>query len=287
MSQRVILSGIKPVVACLLLMAGIMTGCKPTSSSPTENDIAFDSIEVRKTYHLLEEANNPSCELQIKFLYPKKYAHSDVLPSIQKAFISAYFGELYNALSPADAVARYVEDYLKEYKELEPDFVEESKNEDIGSVSSWFSYYENSTNEILYNKNGLLSFSVFIENYTGGAHGGHLVTNRTLNLQTGNFVREDEIFIDGYQDELSQLIVQALTADNNLTAAIELENIGFFSVEEIFPNKNFYVNEEGITYTFNEYEIANYVMGAIEVTLTYDHIRHLLREESPIAKLAL
>ena len=64
-----------------------------------------------------------------------------------------------------------------------------------------------------------------------------------------------------------------------------MENIGFFSVEEIFPNGNFLVDGDGITYTFNEYEIAAYVVRETNVFLPYAEIQYLLKKESPIAKL--
>ncbi|HNP92166.1 RsiV family protein, partial [Macellibacteroides fermentans] len=53
----------------------------------------------------------------------------------------------------------------------------------------------------------------------------------------------------------------------------------------IFPNGNFSVDETGINYTFNEYEIAAYVVGATHVHLSFEEIKHLARKESPIAHL--
>jgi hypothetical protein len=66
----------------------------------------------------------------------------------------------------------------------------------------------------------------------------------------------------------------------------ELENIGFFNLDEISSNNNFYADEIGITYTFNEYEIAAYVVGPVTIQIPYDKIRHLLRRESPVSDIA-
>jgi hypothetical protein len=79
--------------------------------------------------------------------------------------------------------------------------------------------------------------------------------------------------------------VDAIALSNNVEIA-ELENIGFFNLDEIYPNNNFYADETGITYTFNEYEIAAYVVGAVSVQIPYENIRHLLRRESPVSELA-
>ena len=46
------------------------------------------------------------------------------------------------------------------------------------------------------------------------------------------------------------------------------------------------MDEIGITYTFNEYEIATYIVGVTSVRIPYEKIRHLLRKESPIAHIA-
>lgn len=287
MNRQIFWSGILPAFVLLSLLMGALSACKPTTgASQAENAVVFDSIEVKEKYHLLGESKNPACELQIKFLYPKEYKDKAIQPLLQKAFITAYFGEEYSELSPREAVDKYVKTYIADYKELEQDFIEEMKNEDSLPIASWFSYYEISFSEILYNQHDLLSFSAFVENYTGGAHGGHMLTNKTLDLKTGKPIREEEIFIEDYQDDLSRLIVQVLTNENSLDDPIDLEDIGFFSVEEIYPNKNFYVSDAGITYTFNEYEIANYSMGAIEVTLPFERVRYLLKEDSPIAKIA-
>ena len=62
--------------------------------------------------------------------------------------------------------------------------------------------------------------------------------------------------MDNYQDNLARILVDQIAKQNNVSDAKELENIGFFSVDEIFPDRNFLVDETGITYSFNEYEIA-------------------------------
>lgn len=85
-----------------------------------------------------------------------------------------------------------------------------------------------------------------------------------MNLKTGKPITEEEIFVDNYQDNLARILVDQIAKQNNVSDAKELENIGFFSVDEIFPNGNFLVDETGITYSFNEYEIAAYVVGVTE-----------------------
>lgn len=269
----------------IILTSLLIISCKTDKKTVAENNIQFDSITVDKTYHMLEQPDNPNCNLQIKFIYPAKFGNKDVLAQLKKHFITSYFGDIYDELTPEQAVDEYVKIYMEDYKSLEDDFKEEKEKSKGAPLASWFSYYEMSSNEIIFNKANILCYSVNFENYTGGAHGAHAHMNYVLNLKTGDIVTEEDIFIEDFQDTLALMLVDKIAEQNEVENAKELESIGFFSVDEIFPNGNFLVDEEGITYYFNEYEIAAYVVGITSVKLFYSEIKHLLKKDSPISKL--
>lgn len=270
------------------LLASFTSGCITSGSKNSEeNKITFDSITVDKSYHLLENDSNPNCNLQLKFVYPAKYADAAVLKQIQNIFTGKYFGESYETLSPKDAVEKYTEEYINAYKDLETDFRKEvvKAKADHSQIGAWFSYYEMSSDNIPFNKSNILCFSVNFENYTGGAHGAHSQSNYVINLKNGKLVTEDEIFVADYQEALSNILVDKIAKENKVENPKDLENIGFFSVDEIYPNGNFLVNSEGVTYTFNEYEIAAYVVGQTTVFIPYTELQLLLRKDSPISQL--
>ena len=270
----------------LFLISVFVSGCNIGTKKTTDNDVTFDSISVDKTYHLLENPENPNCNLQINFIYPAKYDNKDILKKIQQQFVYSYFGDGYENLSPEEATAKYTEDYLNNYKDLEDEYKAEVAKADETPVGAWFSYFEMSSDDIAYNKNDILSYTVNFENYTGGAHGAHSFTNHVIDMKTGNPIKEDDIFIEGFQEDLAQILIDRIAKQNTVENPKELENIGFFSIDEIFPNGNFLIDDNGITYTFNEYEIAAYVVGATNVHLPYEEIQYLLKKESPIAHLA-
>lgn len=272
-------------IVAFFLLSLFATSCNTGTKQATENDIKFDSISVEKIYHLLDKPENPNCNLQLHFVYPVKVHDKEMLAKIQQQFVLAYFGENYGNMLPEAAAAKYTEDYLKAYKELEDDFKAEVAKSDETPVGAWFSYYEMSSDDIAFNKSDILSYTVNFENYTGGAHGAHSFTNHVLNLKTGLPIKEADIFIENYQDHLAQILIDRITKQNNVENAKDLENIGFFSVDEIFPNGNFLIDDNGITYTYNEYEIAAYVVGATNVHLPFEEIQHLLRKDSPISHL--
>lgn len=285
-SEKLMKTNIFKSLTALAIVSLFLYGCKTNSRSSVENDISFDSIIVDKVYHLLENPENPSCSFQLKFSYPVGMKDKKILSLVQEQFINDYFGDNYTDLSPKEAVSHYTEDYIASYKELEDDFKLEIERSNGKPVAAWFSYYEMSNNEIEYNQNNILSYSISFNNYTGGAHGAHSTLHHVIDLKTGKQITEEDIFIENFQEQLAQILVDKIATLNEVQDVKELENIGFFSVDEIFPNNNFMIDDTGITYAFNEYEIAAYVVGLVEVQIPYKEIEYLIRKDSPIAHLA-
>lgn len=276
----------KTHIALCFMALILIYGCKTTPKNSVDNNIAFDSVSVEKVYHILDNPANPNCNLQLNFIYPVKMDNKELLDKAQRQFVADFFGDDYESLSPQDAIAKYTETYIEAYKELEDDFKIEQERSKGDPVMPWFSYYEMSENNIEYNSNNILSYSVSFSNYTGGAHGSHSTKYHVIDLETGKAVTEEDIFIEDFQEQLARILVDKIAELNDVKDPKELEQIGFFSVDEIFPNNNFLINKTGITYAFNEYEIAAYVVGLIDVHVSYQEITHLLRKESPIAHLA-
>jgi Protein of unknown function (DUF3298). len=275
------------IMAAILMCTTFLSGCDNVGkNSNIKNDVKFDSITAERIYHLLGDENSPNCNLQIKFTFPTNVGGNKELTSkIQALFITNYFGENYSHLSPEQAVELYIENYLSSYKELEEDFKAEIARDRNMPMESWFSYSEASVNEVNYNKNGILCYTVSFEGYTGGAHGAHSQTLYTIDLENGKEITEEDIFVNDYQERLANILVKKIAELYRLDDIKELENIGFFNIDEIYPNENFIVDNSGITYIFNEYEIAAYVVGNIEVHIPFSEIEYLIKRDGAIAHI--
>jgi hypothetical protein len=255
----------------------LLTCCNTGRKEVTENHVQWDSLYVDKSCPTVNMSTNPGCSLQIRFIYPVDLYDKAILESVQQLFVLDFFGSKYVDMTPQNAVEKYAEDYInsimKEAKALEEDMPA-------------FEYYEMLNNRIIYNRNLLLSVTVNRETFTGGAHGAHNYVNRVIDLKTGRLLSEKDLFIDDYREDLAKIIVDNIAVSNNVDSTSDLENFGFFNVNEISPNGNFYVDDTGITYTFNEYEIAAYALGPVVVQLPYEQVRHLLRADSPLSAIA-
>lgn len=264
----------------------VLMSCGNNAKKEMDNNIRFDSLSINETYHIMDIETNPSCSLQVKFIYPVDFKDKEILTKIQQQFIVSYFGEDYANNSPQDAIKLYLEKYINDFKLQENDFLIDQQNHQSDPSESLYSNYEILNNDILYNQNNLISLIINRVYYKGGAHDAHSHINYVIDLTTGKRITENEIFVDDYKEDLANIIVNEIAQNNNVAKADDLENMGYFDIEEIFPNKNFYIDDKGINYTFNEFDIAAYVVGPIYVHIPYEKIRHLLRIESPISNIA-
>ena len=217
-----------------LVAVGLLSACGSDAKKVKENDIRFDTMTLKESYHMKNIETNPGCSLQINFLYPAEYQNQQVLKAAQQQFIRAFLGDDYMQCSPREAVSLYAVNYLNDFKKRETDF--ESDVEEHGSEPNdeWYSSYEILSDSIYYNQNDLLSMVVSKEYDTGGAHNAHHYTNRVIDLRTGERVTEAAVFIEDYQDDLAKIIVDAIALYNNVDKVSELENIGFFNINEKF-----------------------------------------------------
>lgn len=288
-------------VATTLLI--FYTSCKTVEKEQVleENQVRFDTLVVEKRHYLSNDTTSPFCDLNVHFVYPITSSESD-LKRLQHIFIDNTFGQPYIDLSPEEAVEEYTKNFLKNYeadarifqKELQdleshPELILqnfESQHEKELKPSEFYTYLETLSNKIYFNKNNLLSFQVCRTNNKGGSATYSAYNNYVINLETGNLVTESDLFIAGYDVALQQLFETKLLQENSVSTVYDLEELGYFGIEEIMPNRNFLIDEDGITYIFNKGEYSAYLLDAPEIFIPYEDVVMLLRKNTLVSKLA-
>lgn len=246
--------------------------------------LEFDSIQVNETAHLFGDTAKPACNLVINFAYVSKSTDERMKDSLNTFFLSACFGDKYMAMTPEEAMKKYTEKYVTDYrKDLEPMYKkDEQDKEDDASMEAWYSYYKGIESHVqLYTKQ-LLVYRIDYNEYTGGAHGIYMSSFLNMNLQTLSPIRLDDLFVNDYSEALTDLLWNQLMADNKVTSRQELEDMGYVTTGNLEPTENFYLGKEGITFYYNVYDIAPYVMGPVTITLPYEMMQHLLSDDSMV-----
>ncbi len=272
------------VYAYAMCLAVLMISSCRNERRSEANNIDFKEYTMDSTYHLFDDATKPAIKIHLSMNYPVKYKNHSVLDSLQRLIIMDITQTPNRAMrNPEKAMLNLIEQQIKEYRLLEPDYEAAllmNDNEPLASFS--YEYTGNESN--VFDKDGIFCFSTNIYSFTGGAHGLGIVKYTCVDLSDGSVITEKDLFLDDYESILSPIILEKLAEIQNVKLPKDLENNGFFDISDIKPNNNFYLNEKGITYIYNPYEIAAYVVGISEVFIPYEDISFILAPQSPIKR---
>ena len=143
----------------------------------------------------------------------------------------------------------FASDFIKTYAAFKDEYPE--------STTPWFINY---VVELVGESDSLVTIISDLEEYTGGVHGNKAIFYHNLDRASG-----EKLFLnDLYDSEEQDLIGKMLSATIDSTRVL-------FS-PHFYPNNNFTLSRDSITFLFNPYEIAPYSEGVIQLTLPR-HIR--------------
>ncbi len=111
--------------------------------------------------------------------------------------------------------------------------------------------------EMVYLDDRYLSYRIEEYWYRGGAHGSTTISVGTLDRETGRQLTLNDVFgKDGLaplESELRQAVI-AKIGEENIQSPVK-------------PIENFYLADDGWHFVYNQYEIACYACGAVEVVI--------------------
>ena len=266
----------------------LITSCEKKSKSvSSDNEVVFDNIQVNRTESIDYKESKLNCNLHITFTYPIACKKVSQLSDLQKIFVEKIFPSQYADLSPQEAMENFSAQYISDFKSIKvEDFFSEDHDEYILEDENSFMYELSLENEILYNRNNLISFVVKNINYEGGAHGSNSIYGYVIDLNTGKILTEEDFAGNNYKKNLASIIAQKIATAKDLSDVSQLESIGYTAIEDIVPNDNFTVDDKGITYYFNEYEIAAYFVGITDVFISYEELKTFIANDNPVSSLA-
>ena len=271
----------------ILLIALLIAGCWLASCSNTgqpSRNLQFEEITLSKSEHLFADESKPACNLSIDFVFVNNTTTIGAKDSINAYLLSALFGKKYQQLSPQEAMEGYAMEYVTNYRaDLEPMIQKDIDNHiDKDQLTAWYSYEQELKGSIETYKGMLLSYRTYKNEYSGGPHGMYTTEFTNLNLSSLQPILLDELFVEEYQETLTELLWYQLALDNGVETRDELEEMGYATTGELAPTENFYISEDGITFYYNVYEIAPYSMGPTQITLSYDMLEYILNYDNKL-----
>ena len=267
MIENRLMAGFSLLIACLLLV-----GCK-------RNALQTTSLSSEQVCYLTD-AQEDSLTVSIHIEYPTAIGKTNALNNIQRDLKHRLFGEAYIDMEPQQALDAYVAMLKTEYKinnlPLKEDWEKDNRDYEYAPICCEEQVL---TGSVMGEVKGILSYCVERYVYTGGAPGSNFRQFVNYNLQTGEQIDEEQLFAENYQEPLTQLLLQYMVEQNDEIALIQdLQEAGY-NVDDIHPNDNFYLAEEGITYVFNPYDIAPYALGETEILIPWSALQNILKPE--------
>ncbi len=115
-----------------------------------------------------------------------------------------------------------------------------------------------------------VSINEYVSLYTGGAHPTNAMSSKIYDLDTEKEVTLDDISKKLFNKTSEEIIEQAKKL---FIEKIDSEPESFFEDSketlDTINKYNFYLTEKGIVFYFNQYEIAPYAAGIIDVTVEF------------------
>ena len=157
------------LLVLLLAASGFFFSCGNTVNK-NAYALEFDSIQVNETAHLFGDTAKPACNLILNFAYASQSSDVRLKDSLNTFFLSACFGDKYMAMTPEEAVKKYTEKYVGDYRnDLEPMYKkDEQDKEDEESIGAWYSYYKGIESHVQLCNTLILTYRIDYNEYTGG-----------------------------------------------------------------------------------------------------------------------
>ncbi|MDO4164626.1 MAG: DUF3298 domain-containing protein [Bacteroides sp.] len=271
------------LLAILLAASGFFFSCGNTANKNT-GALEFDSLQVNETVHLFGDTAKPACNLIVNFTYATGSTDPKLKDSLNTYFMAATLGDSYQLQNPKEGIRHYTEKYISDYrKDLEPMLLKDEEEQDEeASIESWYSYYRNVESRVQFYQKDLLVYRVNYEEYTGGAHGIYMTSYLNMNLRLLRPLHLEDLFVNEYEEALTDLLWNQLMAENRVSSRQELEDMGYASCGDLTPTENFYLSPAGITFYYNVYDIAPYAMGPTEISLPWEMVHYLLSDDTNI-----
>lgn len=214
--------------------------------------------------------------------YPVKAEDGTPMDSLQKLF-AAYVLESGDSLSLQDAMRQVVTNSMHQYDFMVEPVSQEELAEDEGMAT--LKYATSTRVTPMYNKNGVVTFErvdVVKKNDKVTS-----VTHRyySFDVKTQTFIDLNRLFREDAVADVCQLLKQQLLKQNNATGNEQLNDLGYFNVENISVTRNFYFDDKGVTWSYLPNELAVEAVGEPKIFIPYGDLTDYLCDDSILERL--
>lgn len=193
-----------------------------------------------------------------------------------------------------DRISKAINTSLQEEIIAELTFDEQDVVEDIGdAIDSFIAGYRNMQNmhpeemavweakinaTISYEDRQMITLKLETYLFTGGAHGYGATRFLNFNKKKGNEIEDWELFID--KEGFERFAENKFRKQEKIPEDKSINSTGYmFERDSFYLPENIGFTKEGVKLLYNQYEVASYADGPIELVLPYKEVRKYLSGE--------
>lgn len=257
---------IKISILTLLLL---LTGCRQIN----ENEVIFDTVVIDKSVKLSNEVNSPVCTIHLSMAYATD-DNGHKAEVINKYINDKLFGQQ-QEMAVENAAKLFADEYVEAYsKNLLPLYNQDRAD---STKRAWYDYHYVITTNTQTGCKGTIVYLATVDFYEGGANSMDQLLTLNFEPKTGRMLNLSDIFVDGYEMELTRVLLQALKEKTGTRSMSQLREKGFLRSLDMYPSENFILDDETITFIYNPSEIAPYSEGSTELIIPYTNLKSIIK----------
>lgn len=252
----------------LLLLAFVFVSCGNDTPKQTDTTLPlpYETVTMVRTYQDCNPKDS-NCTA-IAFSYPQFSEGTKLFRDSMSALILRVFSDPSRKLFSPDSVQQV---FISDYDRIRKHYPEQSH--------AWT--LEKDMKVIHMNKRWI-ALEVFEFGYAGGAHPNETKTYFMLDRETGKQLLLTHFFDSAAIYKLYTYGEPIFCEIHHIKPDQGFDEAGFWFPQNHFRlNNNFYIDDEGITFYYNTYEVGPYVNGPTRLTIPASRIAPLLHSESP------
>ena len=249
-------------------------------------------------------SNKVEATAKVNIILPAdKCLRAFVEDNIARNWKCANFGRCAPVKGYKDVVLGFLEDFKETQAENKKEFL---KNGDTSLITDW---ELSLSSKIIWDSEKCFSFQSYVYTYFGGAHPDELYWNGTYSRELKRRIAVADLFDEKNLLSIAAVICREISQNHRSSEilrriasdeVVKIQRGDYKSYAEYAGNpdsigegdiggnplvsENFMIVEEGILWTYNEYEIASYSEGHTDVLVPWKSIMPYLKSKKIVAK---
>ncbi len=266
------------LTAIAMSMLSSLIGCtsKHRAKEPAERDlVSLESIKCRDS---IFDRNNSKIVVTSNVTYPAFFENEKETAALKDLFSKSILNQPCNdSISIDKAIDNFSKGIIDSYKTP----VDESheQNFDDGENKHVMEYEIANYIKPIFDGFGIICFQKTSEIKKDGKQTMETNYYYSFNLNSMTRVDISDIFNVEYFEQVNAMLKEQLLKQEKVSSPTQLIDLGYFNIDNLAVNNNFYLTNDSIVFNYEPYEIACLAIGEVSIKLNYFDLQQFFKPD--------